>query len=86
LGSCVRSRPTDLENHSADRMVVTDDRGAFRLPGLVGDNYSVFAFDSSGQTISSSLFKRLMPLATVISVMPGESQLIDLKVTVVPAP
>jgi protocatechuate 3,4-dioxygenase beta subunit len=82
----VDGRPADLEQHSADRMAMANERGAFTLLGLMGDAYGVVAFEPQRQPPSSSLFKRLIPLATSITVTPGEARVIDLKVTELPEP
>ena len=52
-------RPADLDQHSADRMAIANDRGVFTIDGLVGDRYGVVAFQPKGPHPFSNVVKRL---------------------------
>ena len=79
-------RPAEFDNHSRDRMAVADDRGTFTLEGMVDDRYRIVAIDPAGQLPSPDFFRRAMPLATPVSVRPGESRVIDVIAVTLPPP
>jgi hypothetical protein len=79
-------RPAELAHHSRDRMGLANDRGMFTVVGLVGDRYRIVAIDPAGQPLSPELFRRAMPLAAPVGVMPGESQMIELRAVTLPPP